>query len=52
LSRQEPAKRLLVIAEAMAGGDEVELDLAETGTRRSWTDALEQRDGGASAKPS
>ena len=27
LSRQEATKRLLVIAEALAGGDEVELDL-------------------------
>ena len=30
LSRQEAAKRLMVIAEALAGGDEVELDLGGT----------------------
>ena len=30
MSRQEAAKRLMVIAEALAGGDEVELDLGGT----------------------
>jgi amphi-Trp domain-containing protein len=30
MSRQEAAKRLLVIAEELAGGDEVELDLGGT----------------------
>jgi amphi-Trp domain-containing protein len=30
LTRQEAAKRLMVITEALAGGDEVELDLGDT----------------------